>query len=97
MGYEGTNDAPERIALIFEGVEAFQFSYLLACTPAMLDAYAKLVDRGSTEWLTSIQSAVSRNGGAFSPQLKHLMILFDDGPCYEAVCRSFRIETSSSR
>jgi hypothetical protein len=96
MGYEGDNDAAEQVILIFEGVEVFQFSYMLACNPTMLESYGKLIDRGSSEWLQSVRASVSRNGGP-SGELKHLMILFDDGPCYEAACTAFRVERDESR
>jgi hypothetical protein len=34
---------------------------------------------------------LKKNGGK-GGELVHLMIDFDDGPTYEVVCRSFRIE-----
>jgi hypothetical protein len=59
--------------------------------PSMLEAYDKLVDRGSSAWLEEVRSNLKRNGG--EPKgLVHLMLGFDDGPTYEVVCRSFRID-----
>ena len=78
------------LALVFTGVQAFTVTYLHAITPRK-EAYDTLVDLGQTEWLTEIKSRMTRHGDDPS-ELLHLMILFDDGPCYELICSAFRIE-----
>jgi hypothetical protein len=90
FSYE-TNDGEAAAALVFESVEAFRCTYLSACEPAMLEAYDQLVDRGQTDWLISVRAAVSRRGER-ADEIRHLMIFFDDGPCYEVLCRLFRVE-----
>ena len=68
--------------------------------PEMRIAYDKIVDLGETSWLTEVKNQLRRYGDLVlsSPshgpleQLAHLMINFDDGPCYEFICRSFRFE-----
>jgi hypothetical protein len=57
----------------------------------MLEAYDKLVDRGLSAWLEEVQANLKQNGGE-AQGLVHLMMNFDDGPTYEVVCRSFRVE-----
>jgi hypothetical protein len=57
----------------------------------MLEAYDQLVDRGPSVWLDEVSVNLKRNG-AQAQGLKHLMINFDDGPAYEVVCLSFRVE-----
>jgi hypothetical protein len=84
-----------RTTLTLEGVEAYKCSYMTACTDAMLPAYDRLIDCGDTDWLRDVSAENTRQ--MYSPEgLRHLMIYFDDGPCYEFVCRSFRAEQEAS-
>ena len=88
------NDNPKLIIvekLIFEGVEAFQSTYYRAVWIDMIAAYDKLIEMGKTQWLNKILRNLNESGGAPSG-LKHLRIYFDDGPCYEFVCREFTVE-----
>ena len=79
------------ITLLFEGVEAFKCTYLTFCTAEMFNtAYGKVVQLGTTAWLTDVQG-VGTNSPRGQKDLKHLMICFDDGPCYEFICAGFRI------
>lgn len=93
MSYEANEGGAQSSTLVFEGVEALKFTYYHARSEAMLDAYDSLVDWGQSQWLSEIAENLLRHrsdpGG-----LKHLMINFDDGPCYEVICRSYRVETS---
>lgn len=91
FSYETESDARRTSALVFLGVEAFKCTYYRARDASMLEAYDTLVDRGRSAWLTEVGANLKRNG-AEARGLVHLMIDFDDGPCYEVVCRSFRIE-----
>jgi hypothetical protein len=59
-------------------------------------AYDQVADLGSTEWLTQIESQLVRSHED-AIGLRHLMIYFDDGPCYEFICRSFRAEENIDR
>lgn len=66
----------------------------------MLIAYDKIVDLGETSWLAEVRNQLRQCGEealtSFSytlpDQLSHLMINFDDGPCYEFICESFQVE-----
>lgn len=94
--YEAEHDDENRsVALVFEGVESFRFTFMTACHDSMLDAYDELVDCGRTAWLEAVRVEVARRTGT-ADGIKHLMIFFDDGPCYEAICRSFRVDESST-
>jgi hypothetical protein len=93
--YEDEEDNIAQVKLLLQGVEAFKCTYLFACTVGMITtAYDKVVDLGTSEWLDSIRKQV-RNNDHDAKELKHLMIYFDDGPCYEFVCRAFNIEQSA--
>lgn len=56
----------------------------------MVEAYDKVVDCGETKWLNSIKKQLAEYKDNTS-DLRHLMIYFDAGPCYEFICRSFRV------
>lgn len=90
MAYETETEVRE-VALIFEGVEAFRVTYDRARGDAMLEAYDCLLSLGRTPWLVDVSENLERHGA--SPiGLDHLIINFDDGPCYEVICRSHRID-----
>jgi hypothetical protein len=78
-----------RNTLLFEGVEAFKCTFLTSCSAEMFNtAYGKLVRLGASQWLAETQKINTR----ISPkELQHLMICFDDGPCYEFICTGFRV------
>ena len=80
--------------LIFGEVEGFRCTYYKACSLDMIDAYDKVVDIGLSEWLRAIQTQLTTSGGN-AVDLRHLQIYFDDGPCYEFICRSFHSEPPS--
>jgi len=78
-----------RNTVVFEGVEAFRCTYLTFCSAEMFNtAYGKLVRVETTQWLAELQSASARKS---SRELQHLMICFDDGPCYEFICTGFQV------
>ena|ERR1700741_2003479 len=85
------------LQIVFEQVEAFKCTYMFARTPEMQIAYDKLVDLGETSWLVEVRNRLHEYGEGLSlpsgppDQLMHLMINFDDGPCYEFICQKFRI------
>jgi hypothetical protein len=77
-------DVVEYHDLSFEGTELFKCTYLTSLTVEMIrSAYGKLVDLGQTELRAQIA------GRSQKKDIRHLMICFDDGPCYEVVCTSF--------
>jgi len=95
--YEDDDDNVVSLKMLFDGVEAFKCTYYMACTLNMSSmAYDRVVDLGPTEWLTQIQSQLVESQED-ATGLRHLMICFDDGPCYEFICRSFRAEENIDR
>jgi hypothetical protein len=83
------NEGIELITLLFDGVEAFRCTYLAGLTMEMVNtAYGKLVNLYKTDWLQQIQQTSNERGRPFQ-ELMHMMICFDDGPCYEFICRNF--------
>jgi hypothetical protein len=78
------------LGIVFAGVQAYKCTYLHAITPVR-EAYDTLIDLGKTDWLDSIKNRMATHGDDTS-DLHHLMITFDDGPSYEFICKSFRVE-----
>jgi len=88
---EDSTGEPKAEALVFEGVESFKCTYGQACGDWVLPAYDQLVEVTESAWAEEVATQL-RKGGRAQPPLRHLMIYFDDGPCYEAICRAFRVE-----
>jgi hypothetical protein len=89
-------DEQSDLQIVFEQVEAYKCTYYFARTEEMLIAYDRIVDLGETSWLIEVRNRVREHPGLSSPsgppdQLLHLMINFDDGPCYEFICQSFGV------
>jgi hypothetical protein len=82
--YEGENDEIVRGRLLFDGVEAFRFTCLNACTAEMVNiAYDKLVDIGQSEWLTSVSEQLRNYNAALrSPNAQHSMEVQTHLDCY---------------
>ena len=81
---------------MFDGVEAYKCTYLTSCSAEMFNiAYGKLVRLAATPWLNEVLKSCAKTSQA-SKELQHLMICFDDGPCYEVICVRFN-ETSGER
>lgn len=85
-----SDEGEARAGLLFEGVEAYKCTYLTSCSAEIFNtAYGKLVRLGATTWLNEVMKVYSQ--ARQSPnELQHLMICFDDGPCYEIICLSFK-------
>jgi hypothetical protein len=84
------DDGETRVGLLFEGVEAYKCTYLTSISAEMFNtAYGKLVKLGATAWLNAAMKVYSKPSQA-PGELQHLMICFDDGPCYEFICTSFK-------
>ncbi|CAG9191544.1 conserved hypothetical protein [Paraburkholderia tropica] len=87
---EADDGTSREITLQFAGVESYKCTFMTSCTAAMFNlAYGKLVSLNST-WLDEVRST-GKKDAANIHALKHLMITFDDGPCYEIICRSWSV------
>jgi len=89
--FEGNGDEERRLSLLLDGVEAYKCTYLTSCTADMFDsAYGKLIRLEETPWLIDLLDTYKK-GRQSKSTLQHLMICFDDGPCYEFICVDFSI------
>jgi hypothetical protein len=92
FSYEDEEDGkPLFLELLFDGVEAFKCTYHHACTLEMRAAYDQVMSLDESGWLISVKSQLTKHQDDVNG-LRHMMIYFDDGPCYEFICRSFRTE-----
>lgn len=88
--YEDEDGYIHNISLSFEEVEAYKCTYITSCKETVISsAYDKLVDCEDTDWLKEIFS--TGNHGKSDKKLRHYMIFFDDGPCYEIICTTFKL------
>ena len=75
-------------ALIFKGVEAFEFTGHSSCTRDQVRAYDRLVLVLDSNWLS--RRAPDRGG------LKHYRIYFDEVGCYDVAATMFEPRDDSS-
>ena len=83
--------------LEFDGVEAYKCTYYMAIDVSLIEAaYDKVVDLGETQWLAHVRGNLERSkwedrrwGRA---RLRHLAVMFDDGPAWEFICRTFSVQ-----
>jgi hypothetical protein len=88
--YEGASGNWDGCVLRFNEVAAFKCTYMPALTSEMIEsAYDKLIDMGNTAWLEEAALVQARRSRGVP--LRHLRICFDDGPCYEFLCRGFEV------
>ncbi|PYV75357.1 MAG: hypothetical protein DMG96_17500 [Acidobacteria bacterium] len=94
----GEEDTLERTTRVFEGVEAFRCTYRSSVTTDMIEAaYGRLVRPGRTPWLAEISRRYMEYVSYTKEkpkELQHLMIYFDDGPCYEVICTGVSLPDS---
>jgi hypothetical protein len=89
---EEDGGALSKVTLVFDGVEAYRCTYLSSLSANVIKAaYGKLVQVDESPWVAEI-SQVYDKGGRTSKDLKHLMICFDDGPCFEFICLEFSVK-----
>jgi len=88
---EAEDDTLRRVALLFEGVEAYKCTYLTSISAEMFNtAYARIVRLDESYWMTQILK-VYGSPKYHRPELQHLMVCFDDGPCYEVICTNVNV------
>ena len=92
---EGNGTESSKVALTFDGVEAYKCTYITSLTAEIINAaYGKLIRIDGSPWIAEI-SKVYDKGGRASKNLQHLMVCFDDGPCYEFICLQFSANNMS--
>jgi len=94
---EAEKGGEKTMVLLFEGVEAFKCTYLASLGSInhqlFREAYANLISLEDSPWLTEVRRARTEYHARMPKQPKephHLMICFDDGPCYEIICENFK-------
>jgi hypothetical protein len=91
FSYESDDTAFETCErIVFDGVEAFKCTYYTANSLEVFDAYDRILKIISSPWLKEIKNNLTQ-ARADTTSLVHLRIFFDDGPCYEFICRSFEV------
>ena len=92
--YVESEDGDKKTGILFDGVEAYKCTHMTARGVEMINtAYEKLVLIDGSPWLEevkAISSAYYTKRQGTPKELVHLMICFDDGPCYEFICIGFR-------
>jgi hypothetical protein len=100
---EGEDGGERWLILALESVEAFKVTYLTSLGSVdrelRTQAYGSLISIEDSGWLTDVRKnyleycAVAR----LAPKtLEHLMITFDDGPCYEFICAGFQLPAAGA-
>ena len=92
--YVETDDSEKRVGILFEGVEAYKCTHMTARSVEMINtAYDRLVRLDASPWLAEVSANsaeyYAKRQGSLK-ELQHLMICFDDGPCYEFICVGFK-------
>ena len=99
---EGEGGGEKWLVLGFDGVEAFKSTYLTSLSSIDMElrrqAYGTLISIDESPWLKKVKESYANYcvSARLAPkELLHLMITFDDGPCYEFICATFRAEKES--
>jgi len=91
--YENKEGDIEKIQISFEGVQVYKCTFITFVTLFHISAYAKIVSVEDSDWLKTLGPPhMPYLSAQQAAELKHLMIFFDDGPCYEIICHSFCVD-----
>jgi hypothetical protein len=95
---EGGGEKTE--ALLFAAVEAFRCTYLTSLGAIDADlrrqSYGAVISVRESTWLDTVRESYIQycaSARLTAGKLQHLVITFDDGPCYEFICESFKAVT----
>lgn len=87
---EADDGSEHEQVLVFGAVQSFRCTYDGAVPVQVIElAYGKLVELPDSDYLKSVQETLQENRRSLPTALKHLMIYFDDGPCYEFIAATF--------
>lgn len=93
---EAEDGGEQKEGLIFEGVQAFKCTCLASLgsidQQLFKQAYANLICLEGDPWFAGVERAYKEYHACMLTRpkaLQHLMICFDDGPCYEIICERF--------
>jgi hypothetical protein len=94
---EAKDGGEEIKALVFEDVQAFKCTHLASLGSVSQglrrESYGALISISGSPWLREVNPSYTDYciSARLTPKdLQHLMITFDDGPCYEVICGNFK-------
>ena len=94
---EASDGGEKMEALLFDEVEVFKCTHLKSLGSVSQDlrrqSYGAVISVSESPWLREVkQPYIDYCASALLPpkELQHLMITFDDGPCYEFICGVFK-------
>ncbi|SPE54238.1 hypothetical protein SBV1_1780003 [Verrucomicrobia bacterium] len=95
---EAEDGSEKWLSLGFEGVEVFKATYLTSLGSVdpelQRQAYGAIISVEESSWLAGVKKSYlgyCATARLTPKELQHLMICFDDGPCYEFICVSFSL------
>jgi hypothetical protein len=87
----------EMTSIVFVGVESFKCTFLASLgsidNQLLRESYGTLISLEESQWMTEVGECCSKYYSLSLKQPKivqHMMISFDDGPCYEIICEDFK-------
>jgi hypothetical protein len=94
---ETKGDRERLEALLFDEVEAFKCTHLKALGSVdknlRRESYGTVISIFGSPWLQEVKQCYIDycvSARLLPKELQHLMITFDDGPCYEFICGAFK-------
>ena len=95
---EAENGGEKWLTLQFEDVEVFKSTYLASLGSISQDlrrqSYGTVISISESPWLREVKlcyTSYCASAQMLAKDLQHLMITFDNGPCYEFICGAFKI------
>lgn len=87
--FEDRDGIAQSAELVFTTVVQYRVTYLYALRPEWIhEAYDRLVELPNSTELESVKTATAANND--SAQYSHFRVCFDDGPCFDIICSSFK-------
>ena len=100
--YETPNREFERAVLHFHNTESFKCTYLYSLgsidRSLRVEAYGNLVSVTTDDWLKKVTESYLEycKIARIAPHdLQQMVIVFDDGPCFEIICTRFELTNHS--
>jgi hypothetical protein len=94
---EAKDGGEQMETLLFDAVEAFKCTHLASLGAIGQDlrrqSYGTIISIPRSPWLQEVKKSYAEycvSARLTQKELQHLMITFDDGPCYEFICVTFR-------
>ncbi len=80
----------EAVSLLFDRVASYRCTLRQALSPPVLRTFqGRLTEITGSAWKDEVLAALMDNGTPPSSPLRHLVICFEEGPCYDFICGGF--------